>query len=184
MQRFGRASTGPVDNASQGGLIAKVDLETGELLRDTVSEKTVAETFGDRRKWGILRGGEAVLSGNIIWTPGGEAGPAGPVASGDDAGFLEGTSQEDPYSFRSRSDVSTMQDGSVLTAYVTAREDGTGTLYLWKDGIGLAGLSSEGKRVLFGDSYSGAAKPGSNILMRTGGNGLAVIGHQTNRAQQ
>ena len=31
VQRFGRASTGPVDNASQGGLIAKVDLETGEL---------------------------------------------------------------------------------------------------------------------------------------------------------
>ena len=64
----------------------------------------------------------------------------------------------------------------MLTAYVTTKEDGTGTLYLWKDGAGLAGLSSEGKRVLFGDSYSGAAKPGSNILTRTGGNGLAVIG--------
>ena len=178
--------------SSGSGSFQVLDLETGGLLRDTVSEKTRAETFGDRRKWGILRDGEAVISGNIIWTPGGEAGDgagsAGPaasggeddssaaVASGDGAGFLEGTSQEDPYSFRSRSDVSTMRDGSVLTAYVTTKEDGTGTLYLWKDGAGLAGLSSEGKQVLFGDSYSGAAKPGSNILTRTGGNGLAVIG--------
>lgn len=29
--RLGRAGTGPVDNGSQGGLIAKIDLETGEL---------------------------------------------------------------------------------------------------------------------------------------------------------
>lgn len=179
--------------SSGSGAFQVLDLETGGLLRDTVSEKTRAETFGDRRKWGILRGGEAVLSGNIIWTPGGEAGSSAPgpsasetsggenspsasAASGDVAGFLEGTSQEDPYSFRSRSDVSTMRDGSVLTAYVTTGEDGTGTLYLWKDGTGLAGLPSEGKQVLFGDSYSGAARPGSNILMRTGGNGLAVVG--------
>lgn len=31
VQRFGRASTAPVDNASRGGLISCVDLETGEL---------------------------------------------------------------------------------------------------------------------------------------------------------